>query len=204
LPRQCIGTGVIGTIDPSEAPHSRILHRIMLLFIRRYLALAGLLFWLGGFTFYAAVVVPIGQEVLGSHFEQGMITRQVTQYLNWSAALALLPLAWDGAAAHDPSSRRRLARWLSWAGMLLSLGVLVWLHPRLDALLDVDQRRILERQAFRASHRWYLWLSTIQWACGLIYLGLSLLTWRAEDRAGAKASFREPTCQARLRKPTKN
>jgi len=166
----------------------------MLLFLRRYLVLAGLLFWLGGFTFYAAVVVPIGQEVLGSHFEQGLITRHVAQYLNLSAALVLVVLAWDGAAAHDPSSGRRLARWLSWAGMLVLLGVLVWLHPRIDALVDVDGHRILDRQAFRVGHRWYLWLSTIQWALGLIYLGLSLLIWRAEDRAAAKASLVKPTC----------
>ena len=38
--------------------------------LRRFLGLCALLFWQGGFTFYAAVVVPIAGQVLphGSHF----------------------------------------------------------------------------------------------------------------------------------------
>ena len=78
----------------------------MLTLGRRLLVLAALMFWQGGFTFYAAVVVPVGKEVLGSHFNQGRITRRVTVYLNLAGAVALLPLAWDAAASAD-----RAARW---------------------------------------------------------------------------------------------
>ena len=80
---------------------------------RRYLVLAALLFWQGGFTFYAVVVVPVGQEVLGSHKEQGFITREVTKYLNWAGAIALVPLAWDLAATRERTVLTRRLRWLS-------------------------------------------------------------------------------------------
>lgn len=150
--------------------------------LRRFLVLAALMFWQGGFTFYAAVVVPVGQEVLGSHRTQGLITRQVTDYLNLSGAICLLPLAWDMAVSSDRSTRRRWARWLSWLGMVAILGVLVWLHGRLNDLFDVEALSILDRQTFRSQHRLYLWLSTIQWAFCLIYMGLMLLAWGKEDR----------------------
>jgi hypothetical protein len=154
----------------------------MLILLRRFLVLAALMFWLGGFTFYAAVVVPIGQEVLGSHLEQGLITRQVTNYMNLASGVAVLLLGWDVAAARDPSAGRRRARWLSWVGVLAFLALLVWLHPRLDALLDLDEVRLLDAKRFRTLHRWYLWVSTFQWTCGLVYCVLSLQAWRVEDR----------------------
>ena len=75
----------------------------MLILFRRFLVLVALMFWLGGFTFYASVVVPVGQRELGSHLEQGFITRQVTNYLNLSGAVALVVLAWDVAASRESS-----------------------------------------------------------------------------------------------------
>jgi len=151
---------------------------------RRLLVLVALMFWQGGFTFYAAVVVPVGQDVLSSHKNQGFITRRVTNYLNLAGAVCLLPLAWDAAAASG-SSRWQRVRWLAWLGMALALGLLAWLHPRLDALLDPDALRILSRSTFRAQHRWYLWVSTIQWACALVYAVATVCAWREEDRAAA-------------------
>jgi hypothetical protein len=168
----------------------------MLIFTRRALAIAAVIFWLGGFTFYAAVVVPVGQDVLGSHVAQGMITRLVTNYLNLACAIALLPLAWDLLAARDPCSARRLGRWLSWAGILGFLAILLWLHPQLEALLDVDEVRVIDSKNFRPLHRWYLWLSTFQWACGLAWMGLSLQSWRAEDRASVEGKRPEAEVSA--------
>lgn len=148
---------------------------------RRFLVLAALMFWQGGFTFYASVVVPVGQEVLGSHQDQGFITRQVTDYLNLAGALCLLPLAWDAAVSRD-EGRRRWFRWISWIGMATILAILVWLHGRLDALLDLVNNTILDYQTFRTGHRVYLWLSTFQWGFCLLYMGLTLMAWREEDR----------------------
>jgi hypothetical protein len=85
----------------------------MTCFVRRFLVLIALMFWQGGFLFYAAVVVPIGQSVLGSHLEQGMITRQVTTYLNLAGCISLFIFGWDTRAARDSSRPRRLGRWAS-------------------------------------------------------------------------------------------
>src|SRR5437868_7896969 len=104
-------------------------------FFRRFLVLVALIFWQGGFTFYSAVVVPVGQEVLGSHVAQGLVTRHVTNYLNLAGAFALLPLAWDTWASGIRGRWRRF-RWSVWAGMAVTLVVLIWLHLGLDALMD--------------------------------------------------------------------
>jgi hypothetical protein len=155
--------------------------------LRRFAVLIALMFWQGGFTFYAAVVVPVGQEELGSHESQGFITRRVTNYLNLAGAIALVPLAWDMAAVRDPSTWRRWGRWLTWGGMLLLLAALVWLHAHLEAFLDLEIREVIDHKQFRPAHRWYLWLSTLQWSCGLVLLLLSLQVWTAEDRAPLNA-----------------
>lgn len=130
--------------------------------LRRFLVFSTLLFWQGGLTFYSAVVVPVGQEVLGSHREQGFVTRRVTNYLNFAGAIALLPLAWDAWASRTMGWWWRRTRWLAWGGMVLALGLLAWLHLRLDALLDPEAFRILDRKAFRAEHQRYLLTSTFQ------------------------------------------
>jgi hypothetical protein len=151
--------------------------------LRRFLVLAALMFWQGGFTFYAAVVVPIGQQVLGSHLNQGFITRQVTNYLNLAGAVCLLPLAWDAAAAVDGLRWRRRLRWLTLLALVLTLAFLVWLHFRLDDLLDTENTLILDYRTFRRDHRWYLWMSTVQWGFAVGYALLSLWAWRDEDHA---------------------
>jgi len=153
---------------------------------RRALVLAALLFWQGGFTFYGAVVVHVGQDVLGSHTRQGFVTRRVTNYLNLAGALALPVLAWDAAATRDGSGRRRL-RWAAWAGMALTLAVQAWVHTRLDALLDPAAFAILDPPLFHAWHTWYLHVSTAQWVCALAYALLMLAAWRGEDRTAGAA-----------------
>src|SRR5262245_13630283 len=104
--------------------------------VRRWLLLWALMFWQGGFTFYGGVVVPVGSDVLGSEREQGFITRKVTNYLNLAGAVALAVWGWDLSAIRGASPGGRRLRWAIWAGLVLSLVVLVWLHPRLDELLD--------------------------------------------------------------------
>ena len=49
--------------DPRFTIHDSRSH--MLILLRRFLVLAALFFWQGGFTFYASVVVPVGQQVFG-------------------------------------------------------------------------------------------------------------------------------------------
>lgn len=169
---------------------------------RRFLVIAAVSFWLGGFTFYASVVVPVGQQVLGSHLRQGLITQQVTHFLNLSGALALLVFAWDNLAAQN--SQRRLARWLTWLGMAALLPVLMWLHQRLDLQFDSQRGEVRDALAFYGDHRWYLWLSAGQWAFGLAYVVLTLLAWRAEDRISEERIRRGPLANELLAGSEKN
>lgn len=149
--------------------------------LRRFLVIAALMFWQGGFTFYAAVVVPVGQSVLGSHLEQGFITRQVTNYLNLSGAVALLILGWDIWVCRDARIGRRRCRWVCWWAMAALLVGLAWQHGQLENLIDPDALRIAERRLFRSRHRVYLWLSTIQWGLSIAYLWMSLKAWKDAD-----------------------
>lgn len=153
-----------------------------MLLLRRFLVLAALFFWQGGFTFYAAVVVPVGTDVLGSTRRQGFITRRVTHYLNLSGAVALVPLAWDVLSARDRGPRRGLRAGL-WLGMASAQAALFWLHAHLDGLLQVKGGIVLDPEAFRPAHRLHLWVSTAQWACGLLFLLLTLYAWRSADRS---------------------
>lgn len=149
--------------------------------MRRLLALAVLAFWQGGFTFYASVVVPMAQAQIG-HTRQGFITRHVTDYLNVSGAVALLVLVWDSATP-TPAARARRLRWISWLVMALTLVVLVWLHGRMEGLLEVEDVNVVDRPTFRGYHRCYLWVNTVQWSFALIYTAAMVWAWRAEDRA---------------------
>jgi hypothetical protein len=161
----------------------------MLLF-RRFLVVIALFFWQGGFTFYASIVVPLGQQVFG-HLRQGFLTRQVTVYLNVAGAAALTVMVWDLIAAVDPRPWRRRSRWLLWTALLLTLLGLFWLHGRLNEQLVIKGRIILDPELFHTRHRLYLWISTVQWACSLLYLFITLVIWRREDyRGNASKDFR--------------
>jgi hypothetical protein len=156
----------------------------MLLLLRRFLVLVVLFFWQGGFTFYAAVVVPIAQQQLG-HLRQGFITRSVTVWLNVAGAVALLALVWDLLVPRSPMKWRRRCRWLLWAAMVVALAVLVLLHGQMNDLLVPKGRIIRDADAFRTLHRLYLWVSTVQWACALLYLFITVSVWRGGDRRSA-------------------
>ena len=153
--------------------------------VRRWLLLWALMFWQGGFTFYGGVVVPVGSAVLGSDREQGFITRSVTNYLNLAGAVALAIWGWDLSAMRGMSPGGRRVRWAIWAGLVLSLVLLVCLHPRLDELLDPRENLVRDRHGFRSLHRRYLMVSTVQWAGCLLLTAMTILAWRNEDAVPA-------------------
>jgi hypothetical protein len=151
--------------------------------VRRWLLLWALMFWQGGFTFYGGVVVPVGSDVLGSEREQGFITRKVTNYLNLAGGVALAIWGWDLSAMRGTSPVGRRLRWAIWAGLGLSLALLLWLHPRLDELLDPEGGLVLDRRRFRSLHERYLIVSTVQWAGCLLLTALTIRSWREDDAA---------------------
>jgi hypothetical protein len=154
--------------------------------LRRFVVLAALLFWQGGFTFYAAVVVPVGRTTIGSG-PQSIVTRRVTNYLNLSGIIALAPLAWDIWATRDES--RRTWRWAMWLGMAATMIALLWLHTQLDALMDPNTGAVQNGEAFYGQHRLYLWICTTQWALAAAYGILSLAAWHMADRREASGKI---------------
>jgi hypothetical protein len=149
--------------------------------VRRYLALAALMFWVGGFTFYVSVVVPLGTKVLRSTLRQGFITREVTWWLNVSAAVALALLALD-LLGRDPVRWRFRARLALWLLMAACQAALFRLWSSLDALMLSKGLIVTDPEAFYPLHRAYLWAHTAQWGVALFYIALCLAAWRREDR----------------------
>jgi hypothetical protein len=147
--------------------------------LRRFLVLVALMFWLGGFTFYASIVIPIGQKQLGGP-EQGKLTAKVTNYLNLSGAFALAIFAWDLTVLKERPVGRRLL-WACWAGMALTLGLLVYFHGILADMVR-DKHSSSVDDSFNTLHSLYLWTSTLQWLCGVAYTWLTLGAWRTGDR----------------------
>lgn len=150
----------------------------MLTLGRRFLVVVALMYWIGGFTFYAAVVVPVGTDVLGSAANQAAITRHVAHTINLSGAVALAVSAWDVVATR----RGRLGRWLAWAGMAVCLVALLAMYPHLDRMFHGEDAYLDSRAAFRPWHRTYLWVISVQWGFAVLFTLLSLAAWRAEDR----------------------
>jgi hypothetical protein len=133
--------------------------------------------WIGGVTFYGAVVVPAGTKVLGSSTAQGFVTQVVTTRLNTIAFVALAMLAWTTLASRN----RRWALAASWGVMLAAQIVLVVLHPHLDAMLDREAHRVFDHGAFYTPHRVYLLITAAQWLAAVVHAALSIAAWRAED-----------------------
>ncbi len=129
----------------------------------RFLMLWMFAFSFGGFVFYAAVVVPIGSDVL-STTTQGFVTRHVTNVINYSVLLTAVALAinaWVRWHHRRTASNRTLL--ISLALIFSCSAGLFWLHPQLEALLVEADREVLDSARFYFLHRIYLWVSTVQW-----------------------------------------
>ncbi|MEZ6143647.1 MAG: hypothetical protein R3B84_24045 [Zavarzinella sp.] len=129
-----------------------------------------LIFWQGGFMFYGLIVVPIGAEITGSDFQQGLITQQVTHYLNLSGGMTLLVALLYLAVL--PISRRKKA-WATaiWAILLATLIAQVMVHIKMDLFIDLENQKMISRKQFRPWHAGYLCVSTAQWAIALLFGG---------------------------------
>jgi hypothetical protein len=151
--------------------------------LRRMVVLQLLLVWQGGFLFYTAVVVPTGTRVLGSAEAQGAITARVTDWLNAFGVAGLVAMAWDMNYTRDPAPRRLAARWWLWGAGLVCQFLLIYTHQLLDAFMDPARTRVAVRESFYPVHRVYLWASTVMWVACLLWAWLTVVAWRADDRA---------------------
>jgi len=141
--------------------------------------------WQGGFAFYAAVVVPVGTDVLGSPAAQGFVTREVTGWLNLIGVAYHLALAWNLSAERGTADRR--ARVSLGAVSAFLLIALFAVHPVLDSFLDPIKKSVREPRAFYRWHIVYLWCSTVQWVLALAQAWLTLGTWRSPNPPSAVA-----------------
>lgn len=133
-------------------------------FVFRLLCLLALSVWMGGFTFYSAVVIPVLHDSLGS-LETGYVTQRVTDYLNVIGVGTVL--IWWAAAWVERSvgsARGRRTRLVLLATTTLILLGLIVLHRVMDGRLEAGSLR-----GFYPLHRVYLIASTVQW---LVNLGL--------------------------------
>ncbi len=144
---------------------------------RRFLVLQAFLLWQGGFVVYGGVVVPIGAGVLGSETLQGFVTQRVTLWLNGFAALWCVALAWDCLAVRGDALR-------GWLVAICAAGVLtlIGLHAAMDAHLDAEDMKVLDRAAFARLHVAYLCVSTLHWLLALVVAWRTLTAWRRVDR----------------------
>jgi hypothetical protein len=143
----------------------------------RQTIIAGVLaMWLGGIAMYATVVVPVGAGVLGSHEAFGFVTRRVAIGLNSVASGTLSLVLWNLLwKCRHPATR---TMWITFAIMSASQVALYFLHPWLDAMLDAEQGRILDKEVFYDRHRVYLLVTMVQWFAGVVHFR-SLLDRRA-------------------------
>ena len=140
-------------------------------FALRWLARVALATWFGGFTFYAAVVVPDLHETFGG-METGEVSRRVAPFLYYVGAAAL---GLSGAALLTDCGQ-----WAGWRGKArfglvaanaAFLLALYLMHRSLEGRLDSGN----DLPAFRSFHEVYLTVWTGQWLAILGLMGLDAL-----------------------------
>ncbi len=140
---------------------------------------------MGGFTFYALIVIPTAQRVLASERDAGFITQQVTRWLNLIGAGVLVVLA--GLLAErwrERPARLRFGLAGTWVIMAVSQVGLFLTHPLIDRFLVAQGHKLHDYDAFDKMHTVYLVLATIQWSAALLQIWLMLAGWRVQDGEG--------------------
>ena len=145
--------------------------------LRRFLAVAALAVWIGGLTFYAVVVVPVGGELLGET-QQGFVTQRVTNWLNVIGAVALLLV---GAYLLEHRGRLLCSNWC--VLLLIEIGLCL-MHVPLDRMLENETTSVLDPDRFYGIHRIYLLLTTAQWLFGVVALWACLMPPRRAAAGG--------------------
>jgi hypothetical protein len=187
----------LGRHDPGGATGAGGPLRFYLGAAHRFLVIAAIAFWLGGFTFYAGVAIPQALEVLGSHRKVGFITELVTNWLNIAGVAALAVLLLNMIVV-----RRSRGKWvrcmltITW-GLMATIEIeLILLHPMMDRLIGVmaptpgatPVHVLLDADRFDSIHRVYLMSTTAQWFLGLLHVWCVCVLWGS----GEPSDFDEP------------
>ncbi len=154
----------------------------MLLLLKRLAMLVTVGFWLGGLTFYEAIVIPDAHKILGSHLRVGFITQRVTGSINVAGVITLATLLWHTLSVGRRAGRLRKWLLLTWGMMAAAQAALLILHPALDGLLNSSVFEIVDDDKFYRFHRLYLILTMIQQLTGLFHLFCVLALWQNRDR----------------------
>jgi FtsH-binding integral membrane protein len=149
--------------------------------LRRCLVVLAFAFWQGGFAFYGSVVVPVGRSILDPPLLQSQVTRTVSGYMHAAAAVVLVLLLWDMMVVADPRRRVRW-RWVTWGTMVVCLAAMVWLRMAISEMMDAGDAAYVVGSSLRAAHKAYMGAATLQWLCATVWLCLTLVVWRGEDR----------------------
>ena len=146
---------------------------------RRFLVIAAIAFWLGGFPFYSGVAIPMGVQVLGGHRTVGFITERVTNWLNVAGVVTLAILLWNIMAVRPSAGKLlRITLLVTWLLMLAIEVELIVLHPVMDRLLVPHAREILDEDRFELFHHVYLISSSVQWFFGVVHVGAISIAWQ--------------------------
>ncbi len=144
--------------------------------------------------FYVSFVVPIGTDVLGSAKEQGFITRLVAHRLNLMCAIALATMLIETLVSWKSGKRILSLTQLTSVALIGGLlAGLLWLHPQMDQLLEIETHRVLERREFYSLHRVYLWFSTFQWIFAWFWLYCVIQNWSIQNRDRMDAELPTPS-----------
>jgi hypothetical protein len=162
--------------------------------LRRLVVIAAVAWWLGGFTFYAGVAIPMGVEVLGSHKAVGFITQRVTNWLNFGGVIALAILLANMLVSRGAGGKWiRRTMLITWILMACIEVELISLHPVMDRLITTHPHRmILDDDRFDLLHHFYLISTTVQWALGVVHVWCVVLCWTFAERT----TRREPIVAA--------
>ena len=105
--------------------------------IAPFLTIITFALWWGGFTFYAAWVIPTAHEVTGNHILTGMITQRVSNVLN---VLITVFIAVSMVTFYVEKRKKR--QWIPLSIIALGLLVLVVLHPKMDTFVQVETQSL--------------------------------------------------------------
>lgn len=117
--------------------------------------------WWGAFTFYAGIVVPLGMKVLGSHTQMGIITQEVTVYLNFFSLIIFVIYAYS--LRRESTKTDGLFYQIIGISLIASQILLFVIHGYLTDLIDIQHVKILNYDNFYLLHRVYLIVETAIW-----------------------------------------